>query len=301
MVSRKLLKELTLLGLKHVNDVQNLITPLHDLGINHFSYSQYSNKDRIVLLSSNFEFMQNYEQKITSYKEQSFTENQSISCSGLSLLSPQNLIFSSSDIFNKVDKKTLENKSEIHRDQIKFGMKSWVVIKNYNIYSGESEMYWFYSPFEKEKGVRDLFNHLPSLHLYSLHFKSRTKKLIEKIKASNKKFDNNSAVLDKKEDFYLNNKVICKNTVQLELDIKRYYLGYPFSENYLSRRELECLKLFFIGMTAKQISRELGISYRTVEKHMENISHKADICHYHELRQKLFYCQSFIGMFSYLK
>lgn len=42
----------------------------------------------------------------------------------------------------------------------------------------------------------------------------------------------------------------------------------------LSGREIDCYLLLAQGYRSKEIARELGISYRTVEKHIENIKEK---------------------------
>lgn len=44
--------------------------------------------------------------------------------------------------------------------------------------------------------------------------------------------------------------------------------------NTLTPREQECLKLFLFGQTASETAKELKISQRTVEQHMDNIKTK---------------------------
>jgi DNA-binding CsgD family transcriptional regulator len=57
------------------------------------------------------------------------------------------------------------------------------------------------------------------------------------------------------------------------VDTLRKYLKQSKKINF-STRELECLLHFCQGKTAKQTAREMGISFRTVETHLENIRHK---------------------------
>ena len=45
-------------------------------------------------------------------------------------------------------------------------------------------------------------------------------------------------------------------------------------DNVVTKRELECIKLLMQGQTAKQIAKNLNISYRTVEAHFQNIKLK---------------------------
>ena len=43
---------------------------------------------------------------------------------------------------------------------------------------------------------------------------------------------------------------------------------------FVTNRELECIQLLIKGQPAKQIARNLNISYRTVEAHFYNIKQK---------------------------
>jgi DNA-binding CsgD family transcriptional regulator len=79
-------------------------------------------------------------------------------------------------------------------------------------------------------------------------------------------------------------------------NVNHYYFGYIFEDNYLTKREVECLKLFFMGKTAKQIAKNLSISFRTVEKHIENIRIKAKLSDSSELKSRLFECKSFLDL-----
>jgi DNA-binding CsgD family transcriptional regulator len=50
--------------------------------------------------------------------------------------------------------------------------------------------------------------------------------------------------------------------------------NFKINNAYLSKREIECLKLTIKGYTAKRIGQELTISYRTVEDYLNNIKMK---------------------------
>lgn len=81
------------------------------------------------------------------------------------------------------------------------------------------------------------------------------------------------------------------NSYQMEIVIKKYYLGGLFDDIAFSRREAECLKHISQGKTAKQIARILKLSPRTVETHINNIKLKANCLSLHELLGKLEKCQ----------
>ncbi|NRB10251.1 MAG: PAS domain-containing protein [Rickettsiaceae bacterium] len=55
---------------------------------------------------------------------------------------------------------------------------------------------------------------------------------------------------------------------------KQYVLTPEFSPLSLSRRQQECLSLLIRGKTAKEIAYVLGISFRTVEIHLQITKHK---------------------------
>ncbi len=54
----------------------------------------------------------------------------------------------------------------------------------------------------------------------------------------------------------------------------RYYLGETFDNIYLTWREVEIMKRILLGETSKQAGKNLGISPKTVESHIDNIKIK---------------------------
>lgn len=55
----------------------------------------------------------------------------------------------------------------------------------------------------------------------------------------------------------------------------------------ITRRELECLSYIMQGMTSKSIARNLGVSYRTVESHIERLKIKTKTASKTSLIQKM--------------
>jgi DNA-binding CsgD family transcriptional regulator len=60
-------------------------------------------------------------------------------------------------------------------------------------------------------------------------------------------------------------------------NISKYFIDTDNGETYLTRREYDCVSLWFCGKTAKQIGAILGMSFRTVETHLENVKGKFNI------------------------
>jgi len=78
--------------------------------------------------------------------------------------------------------------------------------------------------------------------------------------------------------------------------ISRFYVDTMYGEAYLTRREYDCLSLWFCGKTAKQIGPILGTSFRTVESHLENVKGKLNI----QYKDQLFSQLQFLGLFEAL-
>lgn len=57
----------------------------------------------------------------------------------------------------------------------------------------------------------------------------------------------------------------------------------------LTPREHQVIRHTLEGLTSKQTARLMNISYRTVEKHLDNIKRKIDCRRKSELLYKLFY------------
>lgn len=64
--------------------------------------------------------------------------------------------------------------------------------------------------------------------------------------------------------------------------------GLEINNQYLSKRESECLRLTVRGKSAKQIAAELEISRRTVEEYLNNIKLKFGVFSKSELIDKVF-------------
>ncbi len=67
---------------------------------------------------------------------------------------------------------------------------------------------------------------------------------------------------------------------------RHYYLGAPYTGQYLTRREAECLLLMLRGYTNGETAEYLKLSSRTIEYYLKNIRNKLN-CYskIHLLRQ----------------
>ena len=65
------------------------------------------------------------------------------------------------------------------------------------------------------------------------------------------------------------------NELSNNFNIKKYHIYTQDVPILLTMSEVTCLKLTSKGYTAKEVAKAIGISYRTVEKHLENIRFKS--------------------------
>lgn len=69
-----------------------------------------------------------------------------------------------------------------------------------------------------------------------------------------------------------------KERVSYKKREKRYFLGEPYPEIYLTQREYECFNEIMLGKTITQAAVKLEISPRTVEFYLKNMRIKLQ-CH----------------------
>lgn len=82
---------------------------------------------------------------------------------------------------------------------------------------------------------------------------------------------------------------VCEVEKQRFLTMMEDYQRFsPKQDIQLTRREQECLYYFINGFTAKEIAKELNISYRTVQDYLGIVYQKYGCSTKHELRKKIF-------------
>lgn len=142
------------------------------------------------------------------------------------------------------------------------------------------------------------------LYRFMLYFKEQAKTLMQKgeneriytLQNINSK-QRNSEKID--EIKFINSTPIKQSSLnQNILDLHQTENQRPFFNNIdihgicFSNREKQILNYLPQGKTAKQIALILGISYRTVERHLENIRIKTNINSRSELIEKIFFSEN---------
>lgn len=106
------------------------------------------------------------------------------------------------------------------------------------------------------------------LQRFIFYFKEQTQKLLKNAQSEkiyvpvvDKEIAKN--YIDDKEKLFLES-----------IKTKRYYLGGALEGTYITQSEIVCLNWCFKGKTAEETALLLGISKRTVERHLESVKRK---------------------------
>jgi len=63
---------------------------------------------------------------------------------------------------------------------------------------------------------------------------------------------------------------ICEKAIYCPIR-RKYYLGEPFPEIYLTQREAECVYWVITGLTNKEAADKMELSSRTIEYYLRNV------------------------------
>lgn len=119
-----------------------------------------------------------------------------------------------------------------------------------------------------------LLSQLDSFYRFIMIFKQKAYKLIKE--AENSRF----ILPTKSNTMYELKEVIAANNLEFlhQGEIKRFYLGEEFDNNYLTGKEMQILLHLYNGRRLVDTAKLLFISEKTAESHIENIKTKLK-CH----------------------
>ncbi len=258
-----------------------LVQPLNTYNIQNFFYCVVKNNVRTLSLSNNFAWHELFFNRLPHYNNEDFIEN---------YLTDKIQAYRSTTSIATLGSFCAKN-NLIAQDMFAMSMKTGLYITVFNQITQELEVFCFFSESIENEYV--LLTKLHELQHFCLLVKDKMQPWIKRYQLlpqemakhpiDSLRTNTHSSLADQP----LNN----------SLAIKRYYLGAPFALNvYFTQREMDCLKLSFLGYTAKQMALQLRISYRSVEKHLETAKRKADCRNFNELRLKLISCTFFLSL-----
>lgn len=151
-----------------------------------------------------------------------------------------------------------------------FGIDNGIVL--IDKYEDFCEMFWFGSTNNDPKAVNFYLNNMDLLRRFVLYFKEKAAAIITQASHERILLPHREIVLESKR---LMNSEVRKNFIQ-SVRIELYRLSGKYSHVGLTEREFECAICLLEGKTAKQTSKDLEISRRTVETHLSNIKSKVN-------------------------
>jgi len=118
-------------------------------------------------------------------------------------------------------------------------------------------------------------NNVSTLIEFIHYFKDKTANIIAEASLPKNRIDycNNMKLLNEKKDLFISSQHDSDHVKP-----KRYFVDIGNKEIPITAREMDCIKYIFRGYPSSQVGRLLGISERTVEKHIENVKERLG-CH----------------------
>ena len=272
IIQRQLIKNLSQDALLRLDPVKTIVKSA-SLGNSYdFSYAKFYLNQRIFSCFT----VENYLEKYCDLLEKPIDQGNFIENS--TIFDKSSLIFSAHDLSISI------KNNQILQLMYHCNLNNSLMIKNWDEKLKTTELFGFYTAVPGPEGLQDLKTKLPLFMQFCLEFKERARPLIISGELSTEKLHSLGTIANagkSEQDFQkINTDVAAFNP-----SINKYYLGAPFANHHLTQKEFECLKLFFLGRTAKQIAKDLGgISHRTVEKHLLSIKSKAECADISELR-----------------
>lgn len=275
-------------SLEPSRQLSKLIEPLNSHGISDFSYAvfqDFPNKKRCrtTLVHSCEKLLGSYMDNIQDYSEDAFVET-------------QNFPLHKNAIFSPKDPRYLTHHSPLLDLYNDYGISNEISLCIRDTFLNRTELFWFYGYDQKPDWFLQRLDNIPFLFNFILYFKEKTAQLLSEPFVHENEIQ--FLLPDNMEN--VSNDISENEFNENFTSINKYHFGHPFIAP-LSAKEFEILKLYFLGITAKEIAINLYISARTVEKHLENILAKTTCLRFKELRLALFRCPLFYNLACYDK
>ena len=257
--------------IKYANDIKSICKPLEKLyKINYFAYNRiYENKS--------FTALTNYPEWAEHYLEHCYF-NYEDTLKSPSLLKEGYFFWGGDGLKVEITDRKLTRIKQLNKESLRaFDMNHGIAIvkKGPNF----ADVYHFTSA-EKNDSVKVSFvKQLNLLENFIAYFRSviaANKSLLDIYKRQIQVTEATNFFSDVTLDLGL--KLKNQRAFLKEISLKRYYLREPFNNVYLTKREVECIKLLLQRKSIKEIATYLDIETRTAEAHLCNVKNKMG-CH----------------------
>lgn len=140
-------------------------------------------------------------------------------------------------------------------------------------HDGYYDMFCFTSSDYIEESANHFLNSIQDMEGFSLQFLDRVKDMISEVEKDRFTipFDMRPNIRGLDKSLSASHDRISSLINRLSQEINELNPRLP---SKLTNRELDCVRLMFLGHTAKEISSSLGVSVRTVEFYLDNIKSK---------------------------
>lgn len=237
--------------LSSCKEISNICKPLYKFGITDFSYVKLFNDGRRIDLC-------NHQTWTVDYLEN---------------------FFDLQYVDHVINELNLENKKIRIFDEM-CGNKLFVDgLEKFNVRNAiglfkktpvNEDIFYFYSTHDSHYMLNCYLDNLEFLKKFTFYFREVAKKIIALSYEAN---------LQTPKAYYslVSSKLKLRekqNSFSFELPVEKYYLDETFNGQYLSAREVECVKWCLLGKTAEETAMILDVSKRTVEAHLEKVKQK---------------------------
>lgn len=288
MSIKHLMKTIDPRSLQYCSKFSELIKKLKTLSIDGMAYTvfqdtPYNLQIRTSFFYSSEQLLVSYINDLDNWKEEIFFENQKYPLKKNTFYLPEDSRYLT----------TLVQDSPMWKINMEHGILQSFCICLRDELQKKSELFWFYTSAEETHWIMQQIENISTIKKFILYFKDEMESMV------------NTSLLTKEEWGYfstmgMNKNAVLNNKIQsleqlIDIPVKKYHLGYPFSAP-LSSKEFEVLKLYFSGYSAEYSAAILNVSKRTVEKHVENILSKSTVTGLKELRIALSNCPLLYGL-----
>ena len=231
-----------------VGVIQEMVRPLQCIGLNYFTFDRTYNDGSHLRLTSAGTWIEHYYRK-KLYDVAIFEKNPSKFKNGVVFWSWLNRapVYSEAALYDIDHGLTITQPHKAYCDFYHFGTSCDTPIAESSLNSKLDQLYKFIVLFQQKT--------------FSLIKEAELNRFILPIR-TNLEYKINELAL-------VNNLDILKQG-----DIKRFYLGDEFNNDYLTGKELEILVYLYNGKKQVETAKLLFVSEKTIEKHIENIKNK---------------------------
>lgn len=275
-------------GLQYCRSLSELIKKMKPLGIDGMAYTVFQDTPYNLQIRSSFFYSSenlilSYINDIDNWKEEHFYESQKYPLKKTGFYRPDDPRYLT----------TRTENSPMWKVNTEHGICQSFCFCLRDEYQKKSELFWFYTTAIESHWIMQQIENMDTIKKFILYFKDEMEPIVKTSLLNQEEWDYFSKIGVNK-NIVLDNKSHQVEQV-IDFPVKKYYLGYPFSDP-LSSKEFEILRLYFSGYSADSAAKNFNVSKRTIEKHLENILSKSTFNSLKSLRVALSDCPLFCVM-----